>query len=628
MGKGNRTRSERASAILAANKTTSKKVKKAGRGMPTWVGTLVVVAVVVLLIAITVLCVLNARGTFKRMRVIARSENFEVTVPMMSYLLASEYQNTISMYNQYTSGTGSISIGAGDGGTALSSSGSYTLDDLREIPYTATTDGTMLTSWFDNFASIAEKDVKQILACCEAAYLEGMELSEEELQAIEADLATIEAYAAMYGYTTNGYLSAMYGDGVILKDVRAMNRLTQLASKWSTAQKEKISDGITDDRLTAYYEANKSDYDLYCDYIGISFTTTFTPSTNTDTDAAATENATAADTYAAEQAKYAERVAALEACTTRAEFEGKLYNYLLEDELAAAAKTKGEEIVAGSEEYQKCETAARAALTAAMHSNVKDGDETGDLNTWLFESTTEGEGDDAKTTYKRVANETKKIESAANVDSAAYGKVTSTYSAYIFVDGMHRNTELVRSVGHILFKGETFNNLTDSSSLSGKLKELADSVFEKNKDNPDFKLTALDMAYALLDLMEAEGKLTVKTREDGTNYYVIDKAAFEEYGVYTEDSNVFYDDVPKGQMVAEYENWMFDPTRVENEISYEPVKTSYGYHVMFYTGNERETWKGEIKSVIVNEEQTALLEGVQVTYSVTVNSDYYRYISG
>lgn len=627
MGKGNRTRNERASEVLAANKMTSKKAKKAGKGMPTWVGTLVVVAVVVLLIAITTLCVLSARGTFKRMRIIARSENYEVTVPMMSYLVASEYQNTISMYNQYTSGSGSISIGAGEGGTALSSGGSYTLNDLREIPYTATTDGTMLTSWFDNFAAIAEKDVKQILACCEAARLAGMELSEDELAAIENELSTIEAYAAMYGYTTNGYLSMMYGEGVILKDVRNMQKLVKLASKWSTEKSEGFVDAVTDERINAYYEANKSKYDLFCDYVGYTFTATFEPSTNTDTDAAATENSTAADAYAAKQAKYAERVAELESCTTRAEFEGKLYNYLLEDELAAAAKTKGEEIVAGSEEYQKCETNARATLTAAFQSNVKDGDQSGDLNTWLFESTSEGEGDDKKTTYNRKANDTKKIESKTDVDSASYAKVSSTYSAYMFVDGMHVNTEVVRSVGHILFKSETFKDLADSSTLSGKMKELADSVFEKNKDNADFKLTALDMAYALLDKMEAEGKMTVKTRDDGTNYYVIDKDAFEEYGLaYTEDSNVFYDDVKKGEMAAEFNNWMFDASRLENEITDEPVKTSYGYHIMFYVGNETETWKGEIKNTIASEDQTAYLEGVQTTHPVTVNSDCYRYI--
>jgi hypothetical protein len=92
MGKGNRTRNERASAVLAAAQT-SKKVKKTGKGMPTWVGTLIVVSVVVLLLAITALCVLSARGTFKRMRVILATENYEVTVPMMSYMVYTDKRN-------------------------------------------------------------------------------------------------------------------------------------------------------------------------------------------------------------------------------------------------------------------------------------------------------------------------------------------------------------------------------------------------------------------------------------------------------------------------------------------------------------------------------------------------------
>lgn len=625
MGKGNRTRNERASAVLEASKT-SNKTKKTGKGMPTWVGTLLVVSVVVLLIAVAAVCVLNARGTFKRMRIIAETEHYEVTVPMMSYLVYTEYQNTVTMYDQYTSGTGSIKIGGGEGGNALDRE-----QPLRDQIYSSVTglDGqTVTTTWFDYFAQIAEKDVKQILACCEDARLAGMELTKEELAEIETELDTIESYAAMYGYTTNGYLSMMYGDGVILKDVRNMQKLIKLSSKWSTEKSDSFLEGVTEDRINAYYEANKSKYDLYCDYVGYTFTATFTPSTNTDANAAGTENANNADTYKTEQEKYADRVKKLEECTTRAAFEGLLYNYLLEDELAAAAKKKGEEIVAGSEEYQKCEASARAGVSGALITNVKDGDESGDLDTWLFDSTTEGEGDAKKTVYKRKANDTKKIESVNNVDSASYAKATSTYSVYMFVNGMHQNNDPVRSVGHILFKSDTFKDLTDSSTLSGKLKELADSVFEKNKDNPDFKLTALDMAYALLDKMEAEGKLTAKTRADGTGYYVIDKAAFEEYGVYTEDSNVFYDDVPKGQMVAEFENWLFDTSRLENEITEEPVKTTYGYHIMFYVGNEKASWKTEIKNAIATEEQTAYLEGVQTTHPVTVNSDNYRYITG
>ena len=267
--------------------------------MPTWVGTLIVVSVLVLLVLITTACVLNARGTFKRMRVVAESENYKITVPMMSYLISTEYQNTISMYSQYTSGTGSISIGAGDGGTSLSSSGSYTLDDLREIAYTATKDeagnSVMTSSWFDYFAGVAEKDVRQILACCEDARVAGVELSEAELDAIEAEMESLKTYAELYGYTTNGYISAMYGQGVILKDVRAMMELTKLASKWSEIKSDGYYDAVTEERVNAYYEANKSTYDVYCDYIGYTFTATFTPSTSTDN--ADAENDTNAQTY-------------------------------------------------------------------------------------------------------------------------------------------------------------------------------------------------------------------------------------------------------------------------------------------------------------------------------------------
>ena len=97
----------------------------------------------------------------------------------------------------------------------------------------------------------------------------------------------------------------------------------------------------------------------------------------------------------------------------------------------------------------------------------------------------------------------------------------------------------------------------------------------------------------------------------------------------TEDSNVFYDDVPVGQMVEEFENWLFDTARVEGEISYpEPIKTPYGYHIMLYRGNEVEAWKSEIKNTIAGESQTAYLEGLQETYPVELRSKNLRFIVG
>ena len=212
----------------------------------------------------------------------------------------------------------------------------------------------------------------------------------------------------------------------------------------------------------------------------------------------------------------------------------------------------------------------------------------------------------------------------------AYAKVSSTYSAYIYVGGMHRNTGKLRSVGHILFSSDTYDGLTNSEKLTGKVKELADRIFERNKDNANYKLTAYDMACELLDVLMAEGKITEVTREDNTKYYTIDESVFEEYGTnYTGDSNVFYNDVPVGQMVVEFEEWLFDASRVEGEISYlDPVKTDYGYHIMYYRGDEKDAWSYEIKNTIASDNQSAYLESLSTLFPVTLDSKKLRFLAG
>ena len=94
MGKSNRIKEEKATSALAA----PAKKKSAKKGMPTWVGTAIVIAVLAIAVIVVTLSVLSSRGTFKRMHVIAETENFQVTVPMMSYMLYTEYKRPVKEF--------------------------------------------------------------------------------------------------------------------------------------------------------------------------------------------------------------------------------------------------------------------------------------------------------------------------------------------------------------------------------------------------------------------------------------------------------------------------------------------------------------------------------------------------
>ena len=118
--------------------------------------------------------------------------------------------------------------------------------------------------------------------------------------------------------------------------------------------------------------------------------------------------------------------------------------------------------------------------------------------------------------------------------------------------------------------------------------------------------------------MIEDGAATKATKADGSEYYAISKDAFEKYGIdYTEDSGILYENVKKGDMVEEFEDWLFDKSRVEGELSAAGVKTEYGYHVMLYVGDEMPAWEYEIREKLADKAHTTWTEEVKAQYVVT-----------
>lgn len=648
MGKGNRTRKERANQVLSA--PVARKAQKKKREMPTWVGTLIVVAVLAAVLIFIGALALGRRGTFSRMQTFAESENYKISGTMMTYAVYAQRQNLISMYNQYGSSSSSIKIGGGTNGDALDTS----TMDLRSQVYSRDEEGNVTKTWFDHFAESAESYVKQILVCCEQAKYYGMALTEEDYTTIDETIASLDSYAAQYGYSTDAYVAAMYGEGVNARDMRKMMELEQLASKYQSVRNQEILNAITDPRVRAQYESNPAAYDVYMDYIGYTFTATFTPATPAEGEDEADQTEALA-AYAALQAKYAARVEALAKAPDAKSYNALLYGYLYEDayeealqkekDTALANKKKDAEdgadldsITLTPEEIEECkETAAEKAdataltkLTAAAVTDYSGKNDDSDFEEWLFETKTEKDdaGKDITVYLRNPGDATKiveQIEAKADEDGE-YKTVKSTYSAYITTRSIHRDSSVVRDVGHILFASDTYDGLTNTDSLTGKAKELADRVLAK--DGIDM-LTAYAMAVELLDMLHDEGKITLVSK-DGKSYYVVDESVFEEYGLlYTEDGNVFYDEVTEGQMVAEFEDWLFDPAREMNEISYpEPVTSSdYGCHIMMYRG-EGPAWMSTIRQSLGSTEYQNWMQELVKDAPVTVHANKWKSVKG
>lgn len=77
-----------------------------------------------------------------------------------------------------------------------------------------------------------------------------------------------------------------------------------------------------------------------------------------------------------------------------------------------------------------------------------------------------------------------------------------------------------------------------------------------------------------------------------------------------------YENVMPGQMVDEFDEWIFAEGRQHGD--YEIVRTSYGYHIMFYV-EANEAWYEMAKSELKNEMTYDYLGEVEDSYDLTVN---------
>lgn len=601
MGKGNRVKNEKAVGVLTAE--ANKKAAQS-RSMPTWVGTLIVVVVLVALIAVALISILNSRGVFRRMHVVAESENYKVTAPMMSYVVYSEYQNLVATYNsyyQYISGGNSaninIQIPAGTGGDPLDTSVS-----LREQYYSRPTDAapeTATQTWFDHFVELAQKDVQQVLSFCEQSRTLGLTLTDADRAEIDKAVTTIEGYADQYdNVSASAYIKAVYGEGVTAKDIRKMMELTQLAQKYDDYKKEQFYIAAADG-VTAEYEANRSTYDVYTDYVGYTFTASFLPDGENDADLWAT--------YHARQEVLAARVTALAAAESEEDFTALLRGYLIEDALAEG-HTDEEAAAEADDELLNAKKIAHEKGSSAF-------------DDWAYNA-------------DRAVGDTDKVETAPqgrtelppddpDADPAPdpiyeYEEAESSYSAYYLLKLPYADTgDVVRDVAHLLFSNSTYVGLSVTDSLPAAKKALADRVLAKGKT-----VSPLTMAEELLEGWKADGKLVEK---DGV--YTMDKDLFITLATeLTDDSSVLYEKVTKGQMVDTFEDWMFDPARVANEVSDPAVSTTYGYHVMLYVGNERNAFTHKVQQSLADEAYDEWIETAKDEREVTFNTKAFKYI--
>lgn len=353
-----------------------------------------------------------------------KSENYKISLPIMTYLFTYNYQSYLSYY-----------------GTYMSYYGFDSSKSLKEQYYDETNNQT----WFDYFMSMTKDYIQQTLVLAEAAKADGIELDDSDLENIKTSMTQLESNASEQSMTADEYVSKFYGDGVSEKDIEECLKLTALAQKYYN----KVYDGFkyTDDDYEKYYQDNKTSYQ-YADFLKYTFTV---PADSTSSSDSSETSESSEHKEAAEKAKaYAE---ALSQCKTEKEFKAYVEKYLKQNpdlvttNSSSTSESSAEESKMTDEEIQTAINNVVDSTTSKKYSY----EVTSDVGKWVFD------------------------DSRKSLDTTVIENSDGSCTAVMLIKPAYRDESVLKNVRHILLTSDTYG-----SDDAAKAK--ADEVYKEWKD--------------------------------------------------------------------------------------------------------------------------------------------------
>lgn len=399
-------------------------------------------------------------------------------------------------------------------------------------------------TWADNFLESAKETIKSTYALYNEAVKNGYKLSEADKGTINGTLATAELYASYFGYSNlNAYLRAMYGNGASESSYRKYLEVSAIANAYMTdhqASLEYTADQLVNFQATNPYRYNSYTFASY--YLSVA-----------DFRTGGTKDDKGNITYSEEEKK---------AAIVAAEFAA---NQLLEGTYADL-----EAFDAAIKALPLNQDKPTAAST--QHKDVLFDSISPLFQDWLIGKVA-SEDENAEPTFEvRTEGELTIIE---NYSGTGDTKTVSGYYVLRF-GSVNDNAFAMKNVRHVLIAFE-----------GGKTDSNGNKTYSETE-----KLVAKEKAEQLLSDWIAKGDVSENS------FAELAKAN-------SKDGNAaqggLYENVYPGQMVAPFENWLYDAERKVGD--YGIVETDFGYHIMFFVGDSDTTFRDfMITNVIRNED--------------------------
>ena len=679
MGKGKRSKERKAEqaiqnpAVAVANNKTAKATKIA----------LIVIAVV--LVATLSLVFVLQSGLPLRSNTVYESDNFKISGTMMQYMFNAQYQSFLSQYYQFASYFGlntnlSLKEQKFDPSNNFVSMLMNLSDEYKNF------EGT----WFDYFWSVTESQAKKTLVLCEAAKAAGVTLDAEDKKEIEDTISAMyddmdaineqyrELYSEQYGQGNyiqfNGikaYLTATYGQGVSISDVRKTLELVQLSAKFYDSEAERLLEEIKsdDDSVIKYYNEHISDY-YKADYLTYTFNASYTKPTDS------TKEEETWNKYLLDIGEAMDHAKSLSECKTEEEFKSYMIEYWFEkqwqtqyDKTIKELKKKDNEDGTGKvlEDKDIPEASVIAEKKAKVLEVIIDG--------LLNEKDAEDFEPTGNTAFDGAVDAIRDALYSTLGGSSYYGSLERIKAAFDDSDDMGKWLfEENRTAGdnkyfgshEVTFVGgetnedpapqadeepeESGNGSTEGETPEEEEKSNWEVKVDKSKTE-DHKFTVevsfvLKPRYVIEDLVREFGHILIsedsfKEEKDSNKADVLAKGEAEKLLAQlkegeltkesfetlakekTEDSGVYYEDVQPGDMVEEISDWLFDAERKAGDL--EVVKSDYGYHVMYLVSiSDKQGWFIEARKDLYEDTVEKWVENNEATYAVNYKGDFAR----
>ena len=459
-------------------------------------------------------------------------------------------------------------------------------------------------TWDDYFQQQAVNQLKNVYALTDEANEKGFEY--DATSDYDDMVTSIKSYAEQQGVSEDEYCKSVFGSDATLEGIKPYVEMSGLASAYYNDVKDNIE--VTDDEINTYYDENKDNYDSV-DYRVCKIEANM-PEEETETETAAAETETAAESSSETTSESSSETAVTESQTeteseTMSAEESEAAAKAEEEAKAAAmaeAKAKADDMLSKITDEASFEKVygdyATDASTDSLNTDKKKSSiSPTDVANWLFDA-------------DRQSGDTTVIEDTAN----------NAYYVVYFKDRYLDHTKTV-DVRHILISADTAS--TDTAETAETETAAAGETETAETESAEAQEQAKEDAKAAAKI-KAEQILNDWKNGDAT-----EDSFAELANTYSDDSGSntnggLYEAVKEGQMVTNFNDWIFDASRKPGDTGI--VESDYGYHIMYFVGDNKEEWYVNIKDTLISNKLSDYMADLTADIEVKDSRNHVPYL--